>query len=414
MDSRSVPAAVRWAIATWPEQSERGAVSAFCCAHAISRSVFYKIRARARAVGPMDAVEPGSRRPVSSPGRTDPQVIEQALQMRAWLVARGLDAGPLSVAARMRRLGLRTASRATLARAFVAAGVVKPEPRKKPRAAYRRFVYPAPNCCWQIDAMEWSLADGRKVAIFQLIDDHSRLALASLVATGETSAAALQVVRTAIRRWGVPVKFLSDNGAAFNPTRRGSTGKLVDYLTTLGTVPITGRPGRPTTQGKDERLHRTLIKWLNARTPARTIPELQTLVEDHDDYYNHEREHQSLGGRTPWETWLATDLADEPDPRTHPEPLPAAPPLAREERHIATRTVSDRGRFAILGCEFQVGKARAHTTVHALWDHTHIEFFDETGTSFLRLQRPPKGVHYLGSRNRPSTMSRDNEPSTMS
>ena len=29
------------------------------------------------------------------------------------------------------------------------AGVARLEPRKKPRASYRRFVYPAPNaCCW--------------------------------------------------------------------------------------------------------------------------------------------------------------------------------------------------------------------------------------------------------------------------
>src|SRR6185295_2112899 len=104
---------------------------------------------------------------------------------------------------------------------FVRAGVVIPEPKKEPRSAYRRFVYPNPNGCWQIDATEWILASGRKVVVFQLIDDHSRLALASLAASGATSEAAIRVVDLAMSRHGVPQKFLSDNGSALNPTRRG-------------------------------------------------------------------------------------------------------------------------------------------------------------------------------------------------
>lgn len=116
-------------------------------------------------------------------------------------------------------LGLTPPSRATLARAFAAAGVSKAEPRKRPRAANRRFVYPAPTCCWQIDAFAWSLADGTPVAIHQVIDDHSRMAVATLVADGETAKAAVQVVSSAVRRWGVPQRLLSDNGLAFNPTR---------------------------------------------------------------------------------------------------------------------------------------------------------------------------------------------------
>lgn len=145
MDFNHVPADVRWAIANWPEDTERGAVTGFCQRHVISRSVFYKIRAQARELGPVGATEPGSRRPHHSPGRTDPAVLEHALAVRTWLVEQGLDAGPLSVAGRMRRQGLVPPSRATLARAFAAAGVSKPEPRKRPRAANRRFVYPAPN-----------------------------------------------------------------------------------------------------------------------------------------------------------------------------------------------------------------------------------------------------------------------------
>ena len=63
-------------------------------------------------------------------------------------------------------------STAALARIFRETGVARAEPKKKPRSAWRRFVYPAPNACWQLDATEYVLIGGRKCVIFQLIDDH--------------------------------------------------------------------------------------------------------------------------------------------------------------------------------------------------------------------------------------------------
>ncbi len=90
-----MPPAVRWAIAQWPDDAARGAVSAFCDEHRISRRVFYKIRAQARSVGAVAALEPASRAPVSSPGRVDPDLVSIALEVRRDLVAAGLDHGPL-------------------------------------------------------------------------------------------------------------------------------------------------------------------------------------------------------------------------------------------------------------------------------------------------------------------------------
>lgn len=88
-------------------------------------------------------------------------------------------------------------------------------------------MYPAPNACWQLDATEYVLTGGRKCVILQLEDDHSRYAVASHVAWGETSEAAITVFDKAVARHGVPQRLLSDNGAALNPTRRGYLGQLV-------------------------------------------------------------------------------------------------------------------------------------------------------------------------------------------
>jgi len=248
-------------------------VSTFCAEHGISRKTFYVIRKRAVEEGPVAALEPKSRRPKSSPSKLSDEIKQQAIGVRTALEQSGLDHGPISVHDKMRSLGMNPVpSTASLARIFREAGVARAEPKKKPRAAYRRFVYPAPNACWQLDATEYVLTGGRKCVIFQLIDDHSRLAVASHVSAGETSAAAVHVVAKGIAAHGVPQRLLTDNGVALNPSRRGIIGQLVDYVTRLGVTPITGKPYKPTTQGKNERFHQTPCSGssTSSRSPRRS------------------------------------------------------------------------------------------------------------------------------------------------
>src|SRR6195952_1745688 len=196
---------VRLAIVQWPPDAPRGAVSTFCVEHGISRETFYAIRKRAATDGPAAALEPRSRRPRASPSRVADDVVQRAIGVRAALEQSGLDHGPISVHEKMRSLGMEPVPAvSSLARIFRDQGVARLEPRKKPRASYRRFVYPAPNACWQLDATEYVLTGGRKCVIFQLIDDHARYAVASHVAWGETSEGALAVVRKGIAAHGVP------------------------------------------------------------------------------------------------------------------------------------------------------------------------------------------------------------------
>ncbi len=148
-NSSGVDPRVRLAIARWPDDAPRGAVTTFCEQEGISRKTFYVLRARARADGEAAVLEPRSRRPRTSPGRISDQVRSQALDVRAALERSGLDCGPISVHDKMRAMGLKAPSPTSLARIFRSAGVARAEPTKRPRAAWRRFVYPAPNACWQ-------------------------------------------------------------------------------------------------------------------------------------------------------------------------------------------------------------------------------------------------------------------------
>ena len=186
---------IRLAIARWPDDAPRGSVTTFCLEHDLSRKTFYAIWKRAQLEGQAAALQPRTRRPSRSPNRISDDVKAAAIAVRAALEQPGLDHGPISVHEKMRALKMEPVPAvSSLARIFRDAGVARLEPRKKPRASYRRFVYPAPNACWQLDGTEYVLTGGRKCVIFQPIDDHSRLAIASHVAWGETSAGAIAVV----------------------------------------------------------------------------------------------------------------------------------------------------------------------------------------------------------------------------
>lgn len=149
--------------------------------------------------------------------------------------------------------------------------------------------------------------------IFQLIDDHSRLALASHVARSETTKAAIAVFDKAVVAHGVPQRLLSDNGIALNPSRRGYLGQFVEHISKLGVQAITGKPYKPTTQGKNERFHQTLFRYLDKQPLAGTFSQLQDQVDAFDHIYNTERPHQGLPGRiTPHAAWEAT-----PKPTRH-------------------------------------------------------------------------------------------------
>jgi putative transposase len=388
-DAAGLPVHVRLAIANWPEDPGHGAVAAFCGEHGISRSWFYRLRARAVAEGALAVASPRSRRPSTSPSRIDAGVEDLALLVRADLLADGWDGGPISVRQAMLERGLPAPSRSSLARIFARHGVAVSNPRKRPKAT-RRFTYPAPNQCWQLDGFDHALADGTIVCVLQVIDDHSRRILASRAATGETSTDVQAVLATAIGRVGVPQRFLSDNGAALNPTRRGRRGLVETWLRSQGTQPITSTPGHPRTQGKSERHHQTSQRWLAARPAAEDRPALQALLETFEDAYN-QRPHQGLGMLTPLQTWAATPVAPPP-PRPHPT---AACDHPRDGAVIA-RSTDSRGVFNLDHYKINLGVRHGDATVLTTTDGPDIHIWDRDGL-FLRTVTLQPDRRYYGT-----------------
>ncbi|MGW4101217.1 integrase core domain-containing protein [Mycobacterium sp. NPDC004974] len=416
---------VRLAISQWPDDAPRGAVSTFCAEHGISRKSFYALRHRAKTDGPAAVLEPRTRRPKTSPSKLTDDVRQQAVAVRAALETSGLDHGPISVHEKMHAMDLPLVpSTASLARIFREAGVARLEPKKKPRSAWRRFVYPTPNACWQLDATEYVLSGGRKCVIFQLIDDHSRYAVASHVAAGETVTAAITVVDKAIAAHGVPQRLLTDNGLALNPSRRGVVGQLVAHVGALGVEAITGKPYKPTTQGKNERFHQTLFRYLDKQPLAETLDELQAQVDAFDHIYNTERPHQGLPGRiTPLIAWEATPKADPPRPKPdrpvyarvpsryqRPRPQPPADLPA----NTCVRTVTTSGTIGLDRVHYKVDVDLAFQQVLVVNTGDTIIITDLHGEVLTEHTRPAPGIRYVGNGRPPGTRPSNPQPSPKS
>ena len=85
----------------------------------------------------------------TSPRRTDPAVVELMCELRRQLAAAGLDAGPDTIRWHLSRHHRIEVSASTIRRRLVAAGLVMPEPRKRPKSSYVRFAADLPNEMWQ-------------------------------------------------------------------------------------------------------------------------------------------------------------------------------------------------------------------------------------------------------------------------
>jgi transposase InsO family protein len=206
---------------------------------------------------PAEAVDPRSRRPHANPRQTPAAVAERVVALRRSLTAQGLDAGPLTIAAHLADEGLTAPAASTIRRILHSAGLIDPQPRKRPRSSYRRFEAAQPNECWQSDFTHWPLADGTDTEILNFLDDHSRLLLGCTAMPRVTGPAVVAAFLTAIAAYGPPAATLTDNGAACTSRFTGGRNAFESLLRDLGIAQRNGRPSHPQTQSKIERFHQT-------------------------------------------------------------------------------------------------------------------------------------------------------------
>jgi transposase InsO family protein len=183
--------------------AERRRPSEVAAAYGVSRSWIYELLARYRAEGEA-AFEPRSERPKSSPRAIPGTTVALIIGLRKELAGQGLDAGPDTIAWHLAHHHQIRVSPATISRYLARAGLVIPEPAKRPKSSYIRFAAELPNECWQSDFTHYPLAGGTGTEVLTWLDDHSRYALSVTAWHRVSGPAVLATFRAAIAAHGTP------------------------------------------------------------------------------------------------------------------------------------------------------------------------------------------------------------------
>ena len=328
---------------------EGRSVSELAAAHGVHRSWIYKLLARYRDGG-YEALEPRSRRPRSCRHGTPQVVVEAIVELRTELHAQGHDAGAATIAYHLARQSQDVPSLSTIWRILKREGLVVSQPQKRPRSSLIRFQAELPNEMWQADITHWELKGGEHAEILNVIDDHSRLFLASEAFQTVKAKDVVDVFHSAAELHGLPACLLSDNGAVFTATPRKGKVLLQAELERLGISFKNSRPYHPQTCGKVERLHQTLKRYLDAQRPAETLTELQGQLDRFVHYYNDIRPHRALDGRTPLQAYSTR--------------LKARPAGASDAPHFRVRKdrVDQTGKVSLryMSRLYKIGLGRAH------------------------------------------------------
>jgi transposase InsO family protein len=356
--------------------------------HHLSRSWIYELVARYRQGG-YAALEPRSRRPRSCAHQVAPKVQALVLKVRQDLAAAGHDAGAQTIAHHLaRRLTHQAPSVSTVWRILRRHGLITPQPHKRPRSSFTRFEAQLPNELWQTDATHWTLADGATIEILNLVDDHSRLALASVAFATVKAQDVVEVFFTAASAHGLPAALLGDNGAVFSGGSRRGTVLLESELSRLGIRCIHSTPYHPQTCGKVERFHQTQKKFLAKQPPAESIAHLQLLLDSFRAYYNQRRPHRALALRTPLVAWNARLKAK-------PELVPTTLRFrVRHDKVDSCGRVTLRYRSQLR--HIYIGRAHKGETIRMLIAEPNVRIIREDGQLLRELTLDPSR-RYFGS-----------------
>jgi transposase InsO family protein len=188
--------------------AEDANVAELCRRHRVSPKTAYKWLARYRAEGEA-ALRDRSRRPHSSPRRSDAELERQVVELRGKHPAWG--------GRKLRRRLPRQSDDSLPAASTVTAilrrhGLIDPQ-ASAARVPFKRFERPRPNDLWQMDFKSpVRTLDGREHHPLTVLDDHSRFALSLSVCADQCGATVKSRLTDAFGMYGLPAAVLCDNG----------------------------------------------------------------------------------------------------------------------------------------------------------------------------------------------------------
>lgn len=226
------------------------------------------------------------------------------------------------------------------------------------RGPWRRFVHAAPNDLWQLDFKgHFALATGRCHPL-TVLDDCSRYVLGLVACANEQDQTVRAHLTTLFRHYGLPWRILTDNSGPWGSTQATQPlTRLSVWLLRLDIAVWHGRHYHPQTQGKVERLHRTLDADLLHHQRYPTLQAAQAAFSDWRQTYNHLRPHDALDLAVPAARYQSS-------PRAFPEVLPpleyADGDIVRVVRQIGGDQLSAQALPYLPGTGWAADRAAAH------------------------------------------------------
>jgi putative transposase len=329
---------------TFAEEGEE-TMAALCRRFGISRKTGYKLLARYAAEG-LEGLSDRSHAAHHRPHAVSEVIERRILELRAarptW--------GPRKLRARLREIDAATAWPATSTMGDILRRHGLVVPRR------RRVVTPAdtlpfadcagPNDTWCLDYKGWfRTGDGRRCDPLTISDAYSRYLLRCQAVRQADTRCARPLIEATFREYGLPRAIRSDNGPPFASRGVGGLSRLSVWWIRLGIRPERITPGRPSENGRHERMHSTL-KRDACQPPASSGRAQQLRFDAFRRVYNDERPHEAIDDATPSTIY-----------RPSPRPYPARLPDIVYPDHWQIRMVRHAGDIKWRGERLFVGEA---------------------------------------------------------
>ena len=316
-----------------------------CRRFQVSAKTYYKWRQRYVKDG-LQGLKNRSRRPESSPGRSESEVEKTVLNLRQehphW--------GARKIEVLLRTQIEDAPARSTIHDILKRNGCISEVEALKHRR-WQRFEHERANQLWQMDFKGWPKKEsGYRCEPLSVVDDHSRFALCLEACPDQQGQTVRNQLTEVFRRYGLPEQMVMDNGSPWGCDADRQHTPLTTWLMQLGVRVSHGRPYHPQTQGKVERFHRTLQVEL---LQGRRFPDRIAVQEAFDawrDFYNQRRPHQALDMAVPASRYQIS-------PREYPETLP----LPQYNTTDLVRSVNLKGHIHYRSRRFLISKGfRGH------------------------------------------------------
>jgi len=316
--------------------------SLLCNEFQITRKTGYRLINAYRQMGSKGLV-PKSKKPLSSPTKTDAKIEEEIINIRfkkptwgarkiiKYLTKKGFNAlpSPSTVTAILKRHNL-----------------ISIEESLK-RQKLIRFERESPNDLWQMDFKgKFQLLTKQTCYPLTIIDDHSRFALCIQASKNEQFLPVKMRLIHIFKKYGLPDQINVDNGNPWGNSKLLRYTLLTVWLMQLGIRISHSRPRHPQTNGKLERFHRTLKNDLILRQPMRSFSHAQKLFNNWRKEYNHERPHEAINMDVPAERYY-----------TSQKQLPSKLPPIEYNGDAIVRKVRGNGYISYQNEEYLVGEA---------------------------------------------------------